>query len=98
MSLNVEYNVTVLENDGDFALARVCMLDENGKEVPGSVRFIIFQLPEWSQVLQSSDEPFVRAEFKKCAKVLPNQAAAVETAKDNLSSRSASTKGPQPWD
>lgn len=96
MSLNAKYNVTVLENSGDFALVRVCMLDEGGKEVPGSVRFIIFELPEWTQVLQSGDENFVRAEFEKCAKVLPNQAAA-EAAKDSLS-RSTSPKGSHPWD
>ena len=68
MLLNAKYNVTVLENNGSFALVRVCMLDENGKEVPDSVRFIIFQLPEWSQVLQSSDEAHVRAEFEELVK------------------------------
>lgn len=98
MLSNFKYKVTKLKNNGAFALVEICMLDENGNVVPDSIRFIVFELPEWSEVLQTNDENIAIAKFNQSVKTLPNQAAAAEAEKDNLSSRSASTKGPQPWD
>lgn len=97
MLSNFKYKVTKLENNGYFALVEICMLDENGNVVPDSIRFIVFELPEWSEVLQTSDKKTAIDKFNQSVKTLPNQAAAAEAEKDNLSSRSsASTKGAHP--
>lgn len=64
----------LLERDGDFLLVRVCLIDENGDEIPHTYRYIVFELPNWIQKFQSASEPDALAALKKLVQNAANAA------------------------
>ena len=60
--------VKTLQYKGKFALVRMCLLDASGAEDPNTVRFLIFKLPEWEQLFQSTSEFTATVKFNELVK------------------------------